>query len=156
MNGPAEKIVEIVKIEKKIDTVYIPKPVPYLVENTDTVYVEVKIKSDEPLRAPLIKQRVTYTDSTYRAVVSGYNPKLEYIETYNTTQYVTEKVYEKPKKWGLGVYADVKFYERVYMPIGGKLTYRNNRWELSGKVGKDLINNKVVGEAGANFDLIRF
>ena len=151
-----QQIKEIIKIVKVIDTVEIPEPIPCLLKNTDTVYVEVIKEADEPLKVPLIKQRVTYTDSTYKAVVSGYDPKLEYIETYNTTHYITEKVHEKPKKWHLGIYADVKFYERVYMPIGGKLTYRSNRWEFSGKVGKDIITNKVIGEAGANFDLIRF
>ena len=151
-----QQIKEIIKIVKVTDTVKIPEPIPYLVENTDTVYVEVVKDADEPLKVPLIKQRVTYADSTYKAVVSGYNPKLEYIETYNRTHYIIEKVHEKPKKWHLEIYADVKFYERVYMPIGGKLTYRSNRWEFSGKVGKDIITNKVIVEAGANLDLIRF
>ena len=146
------KTVEIVKTVTIRDTVEIPEPMPYLIENIDTVYVEVVKSADEPL----IKQRITYTDSTYKAVVSGYNPKLEYIETYNTTHYITEKVYEKPKKWHLGVYADIKFYGKVYAPIGGKVSYRNNRWELSGKIGKDLITHEVLGEIGASWDLVRF
>lgn len=158
MSGPVEiKEIEKIKTVKITDTVEVPEPIPYLIENTDTVYVtQMYVGNGEPLEVPLIKQTVTYSDSTYKAVVSGYNPKLEYVETYNTTHYITEFVREKPKKLGLGVFADVKFYEKVYMPVGGKITYRSNRWEFSGKVGKDLINNMVVGEAGANFDLIRF
>ena len=107
MSGPAE-IVEIEKIKtvKSIDTVEVPEPIPYLVENTDTMYVtQMYIDNGEPLEVPLIKQTVTYSDSTYKAVVSGYNPKLEYIETYNTTHYITEFVQKKKKKWGLGIQA---------------------------------------------------
>lgn len=98
-----QQIVEIIRTVKEIDTIEIPEPIPFLIENTDTVYVEVVKDRDEPLKVPLIKQKITYTDSTYKAVVSGYNPKLEFIETYNTTHYITELVHEKPKKWGVGL-----------------------------------------------------
>lgn len=98
-----QQIKEIVNTVKVTDTVIMYEPIPFLVENTDTVYVEIIKEDDEPLKVPLIKQRVTYADSTYKAIISGYDPKLEFIETYNTTHYITEKVYEKPKKWGVGL-----------------------------------------------------
>lgn len=119
-----QQIKEIIKIVKVIDTVEIPEPIPYLVENTDTMYIDVIKFADEPLKVPLIKQRVTYTDSTYKAVVSGYNPKLEYIETYNITHYITEEVREKPKKWGLGVSAGYAISELGWHPyIGVGISY---------------------------------
>lgn len=107
MSGPAEiKEIEKIKTVKITDTVEVPEPIPYLIENTDTVYVtQMYIGNGEPLEVPLIKQTVTYSDSTYKAVISGYNPKLDYIETYNTTHYITEFVREKPKKWGIGIQA---------------------------------------------------
>ena len=107
MSGPAEiKEIEKIKTVKITDTVEVPEPIPYLIENTDTVYVtQIYIGNGEPLEVPLIKQTVTYSDSTYKAVISGYNPKLDYIETYNTTHYITEFVREKPKKWGIGIQA---------------------------------------------------
>ena len=107
MSGPAEiKEIEKIKTVRITDTVKVPEPIPYLIENTDTVYVtQMYIGNGEPLEVPLIKQTVTYSDSTYKAVISGYNPKLEYIETYNTTHYITEFVREKPKKWGIGIQA---------------------------------------------------
>lgn len=107
MSGPAEiKEIEKIKTVKITDTVEVPEPIPYLIENTDTVYVtQMYIGNGEPLEVPLIKQTVTYSDSTYKAVVSGYNPKLDYIETYNTTHYITEFVREKQKKWGIGIQA---------------------------------------------------
>lgn len=41
----------------------------------------------------------TYEDSTYKAVVRGYNPELVSLDIYNSTKYypVVEKVKEKPK-----------------------------------------------------------
>ena len=41
----------------------------------------------------------TYEDSTYKAVVRGYNPELVSLDIYNTTKYypVVEKVKVKPK-----------------------------------------------------------
>lgn len=41
----------------------------------------------------------TYEDSTYKAVVRGYNPELVSLDIYNTTKYypVVEKVKIKPK-----------------------------------------------------------
>lgn len=41
----------------------------------------------------------TYKDSTYKAVVRGYNPELVSLDIYNTTKYypVVEKVKIKPK-----------------------------------------------------------
>lgn len=46
---------------------------------------------------PIIER--TYEDSTYKAVVRGYNPELVSLDIYNTTKYypVVEKVKIKPK-----------------------------------------------------------
>ena len=81
-NQPLKEIIKIVKVT---DTVEIPEPIPYLVENTDTVYVEIVKDADKPLKVPLLYQRVTYTDSTYKAVVSGYDPKLVYKPAHKTS-----------------------------------------------------------------------
>lgn len=66
---------------------------------TDTVRVADSVEVVVP-----ITQRV-YSDSTYRAYVSGYRPRLDSIFVYPRTSYITTTVKEKPKRWGIGLQA---------------------------------------------------
>lgn len=66
---------------------------------TDTVRVADSVEVVVP-----ITQRV-YSDSLYRAYVSGYRPQLDSIFVYPRTRYVTTTVKEKPKRWGIGLQA---------------------------------------------------
>lgn len=66
---------------------------------TDTVRVADSVEVVVP-----ITQRV-YSDSLYRAYVSGYRPSLDSIFVYPRTRYVTTVVKEKPKRWGIGLQA---------------------------------------------------
>lgn len=66
---------------------------------TDTVRVTDSVEVVVP-----ITQRV-YSDSLYRAYVSGYRPQLDSIFVYPRTNYVTTTVKEKPKRWGIGLQA---------------------------------------------------
>ena len=105
----------------------------------------------------LFKREIkTYKDSSYTAQISGYNVNLDWIETYTKEVvkevYITEKVYQKPKRWLLGAFIDAKYYDRVYLPIGGRLSYFNDKWEITGKVGKDIISNAVIGEVGVSWN----
>ena len=150
------QIVEIIKTVKVTDTVEIPEPIPYLVENTDIVYVEDIKYANEPLKVPLIKQRVTYTDSTYKAVVSGYNPKLEYIETYNTTHYITEKVYEKPKKWNIYAFTELGISNVPNFNAGLGFSYTHNRWTIGAEAGKEIIRSNNFVKIKGSFAFARF
>ena len=89
---------EIVKLtviddSARIDTIY----------KTDSVKVEVPITQK------------TYSDSTYKAVISGFHVSLDsmFVKNKTITKTITETRY-KPTKWGLGVSAG-------YDPI-------NNKW----------------------------
>lgn len=66
---------------------------------TDTVRVADSVEVVVP-----ITQRV-YGDSTYRAYVSGYRPRLDSIFVYPRTRYVTTTVKEKNRRWGIGLQA---------------------------------------------------
>lgn len=66
---------------------------------TDTVRVADSVEVVVP-----ITQKV-YGDSTYRAYVSGYRPRLDSIFVYPRTNYITTTVKEKPKRWGIGLQA---------------------------------------------------
>lgn len=64
-----------------------------------------------------------YQDSTYRAQVSGINAKLDFIEVYPKTiiKYITttEIMYQKPKKWGLGLIGGVGWTNGGLQPYVG-------------------------------------
>ena len=85
-----------------VDTLFIEKPVYKTVytHSTDTVYLP-----SEDTTMVLQQQTKIYEDSTYKAQISGYNPSLDWIETYNNTKYIYEemvrqgldKKYKSPK-----------------------------------------------------------
>lgn len=101
----------------KVDTnkVFNPKPIsiiitgkyftPFVVRQfiADTVFVRDTIYLGGKTFYQEIKE---YKDSTYYAKISGINAYLEEIKVYPRTEYKyiykTEKVTEKPKKWGIG------------------------------------------------------
>lgn len=99
---PEMKILRDTVIDVQIDTQYFPKPVPYKVEVRDTVYINDTINGNI-----FVQEIKEYKDSTYYAKISGINAYLEEIKVFprTTTQYIhtTEKVYEKPRKWGIGI-----------------------------------------------------
>lgn len=66
---------------------------------TDTVRVADSVEVVVP-----ITQRV-YSDSTYRAYVSGYRPQLDSIFVYPRTNYIITTVKGKPRRWGIGLQA---------------------------------------------------
>lgn len=103
---PAPTAEVITKVVEKIDTVTIYEPVvvPELIFDTETIELEVVVKG-ETIIVPLQRESKTYKGDTYKAIVSGYKPSLDFIETYYRTKYITEKVYESPKKIGFGIQA---------------------------------------------------
>lgn len=79
---------------------------PYRVEVRDTIRLTDTIYIGSQMLFQEVKE---YKDSSYYAKISGINAYLEEIEVYpkTVTQYIhiTEKVYEKPRKWGIGIQA---------------------------------------------------
>ena len=101
---PQPQIIRDTVIDVQIDTQYFPKPVPYRVEVRDTIRLTDTIYIGGQMLFQEVKE---YKDSSYYAKISGINAYLEEIEVYprTTTQYIhtAEKVYEKPRKWGIGI-----------------------------------------------------
>lgn len=112
----------------KRDTVTITKPVVqyrYITEvitdtlyNKDSVQVEVQI----PIES------ITYQDSTYRAVVSGYRASLDTIQVYPLHTYTTiTNTVIKQKRINIGVQAGVGygiFTKKTDLYIGLGVSYR--------------------------------
>lgn len=89
----------------RIDTLEVPMPVPYLVEIYDTMYITVDslLIIDGSIAIP--RERKTYKDSSYTAVVSGYRPSLDYLEIYprTITKTITRTI--EPSRWSLSITA---------------------------------------------------
>jgi hypothetical protein len=93
----------------KIDTITRNKPVYVTNRAVDTMLVQVRdtLMLRDTVYMALEREQKEYTDSLYRAWVSGYQPTLDSILIYATTKIVEiERVIErKPKRWGIGVSA---------------------------------------------------
>lgn len=84
-----------------------------LVTVRDTVRVADSVQVVVPITQKM------YADSTYRAYVSGYNPRLDSIFVYAPTKYVTTVVKEKPKRWAIGVQAGCGYSRGGISPYVG-------------------------------------
>jgi len=93
----------------KIDTITRNKPIYVTNRVVDTMLVKVRdtLMLRDTVYMALEREQKEYTDSLYRAWVSGYQPTLDSILIYATTKIVEiERVIErKPKRWGIGVSA---------------------------------------------------
>lgn len=68
-------------------------------EQKSTLISELKTQDSVTVQIP-ITQRVYETDR-YRAVVSGYQPSLDDLLIYQSSQVI--RIKDKPKRWGIGV-----------------------------------------------------
>lgn len=107
LKGTKSDTVEKVKIEH--DTVSVPKPVTeyqYIVKTkTDTFEIHDTLPNGNVVVEVPITQKV-YSDSLYKAYVSGYKPSLDSIDIYRKTitieKEITKTVAYK-KKWTIGI-----------------------------------------------------
>lgn len=93
------------------DTIFVEKPVIKKVEIIDTLLLKVPITDTLMLHDTVlvhlpIEQR-QYSDPRYTAWVSGYQPQLDSIQIYQTTEYITKEIKKatKSKRWGIGLQA---------------------------------------------------
>jgi len=99
------------------DTITLYKPVEIEHRVVDTMWVAVRdtIVRKDTTYVVLPREIKIYADTTYKAVVSGYEPRLESIEVYPTTIYRTTTRFEKPKmsvglQVGIGYCGEIKPY----------------------------------------------
>ena len=129
--APEPQIIETRDTVTFRDTITISEPVEVERIVKDTMYVDVGdvIVVHDTTYLPLPIEYATYQDSTYRAVVSGYRPRLEEIDVYPLTQIITvetERVYTEYKhyRFGVGVQAGYGITPKGFQPyLGLGLSY---------------------------------
>lgn len=118
------------------DTICVEKPVFYEKRVVDTMVVTVtewEVVHDTAF-VTLPREEVEYRDTSYRAVVSGFLPRLEELEIYQKERVVTiqtEKVVTVPerKRWGAGVQAGYGITPAGFQPyLGVGVSFTLARW----------------------------
>lgn len=101
-----------IKTETKtiIDTTFIEKPVYVDRYFKDSIIVVINdtILVHDTTYMYLPREYKVYQDSSYRAVVSGFEPRLDSIETYNATKIVAIETAppSKPRsRWSISIHA---------------------------------------------------
>lgn len=99
------------------DTLLVEKPVPVEVRVTDTMLVaaadtvQVMVRDTVQVMVQVPREVRVYSDSAYRAQVSGYRPSLDWVEVYPQTVVVTKIISaDSRKRWGIGVQAGYGAY----------------------------------------------
>ena len=118
------------------DTIIKFQPKPYKVTIIDTIYLPQQPQQPQQPHQPqydtLIRQEITYKDSTYTAVVGGIEPYLKSIEIYPKTIYVnnnTTTTIKVRSRFGLGVQAGYGYGRNGLQPyVGVGVQYNFMQW----------------------------
>ncbi len=117
---------------------------------------------DTPIEVSVQEERKVYQDSTYRAVVVGINPRLEEIQTFNTTTTITKVVHDT-KLPDLAISPAIK---AGILPgafsASAQVTFDvwRGRWQITGGAGYGLLmlngscQHGWVAELGWKYNLI--
>ena len=119
-------------VNVKVDSVYVFDTIrvetPVFIERhtVDTMVVSVtefQVVHDTAF-VQLPREQVEYRDTSYRAIISGFLPRLEELEIYQREKVVTiqtEKVVRVPdaRRWGVGVQAGYGITPAGFQPYLG-------------------------------------
>lgn len=149
-----------------VDTVRELYPVAIREEIVDSVLVVVRdtIRLRDTLYLNLPLEKRSYKRDDFYAEVTGYNPRLTYIEVYPKTVYVTETLDKGLKRWqfSLDLGVDVgRAYNPYFAPnLGAEISL--DRWSLNGAIGcsLDVLENSLLEpslyyEIGLRYSLIK-
>ena len=121
---------------------YVPVPKDSLILKHKTVFLPLKkndtikslcknveqVERDSAEVEIPITQKI-YEDSTFKAWVSGYEPKLDSIFVYQKTTVINHYIREHSKRWGLGVQLGYGINSNGLHPyIGVGVNYNIFRW----------------------------
>jgi hypothetical protein len=99
----------------------------------DTISLKVRVHDTLIKIVSLPRQYLIYKDASYRAVVSGVDPRLDSLQIYRKTitKVVTNTIVKnkKPKPWGLSLQAGYGWDGNKFTPyVGAGISYSVIRW----------------------------
>lgn len=130
-NAPADTVTVVRHDTIKVDS---PVPVHHYIKEKDTAFIVLTdVKKDTVKELVFLpREYMVYKDSTYRAVVSGVQPRLDSIEIYRPTitNTITKTVVQKKKtRWGIGLQAGYGFDGKKLRPyVGAGVQYNLISW----------------------------
>lgn len=128
-NAPADTVTVIRHDTIKVDS---PVPVYKYIKYNDTVTICHELRDTVKELVFLPREYMVYKDSTYRAVVSGVDPRLDSIEIYRPTITNTITKYVEVKKkprWSIGLQAGYGYNGKDFKPyIGAGVQYNIVSW----------------------------
>lgn len=131
-----QEVVIITQVDTLVirDTIRINEPVIVERRVVDTMTIEItdyKVVHDTAY-VNLPREEVEYRDTSYRAVVSGFLPRLEEIEIYRQDRVVTietTRTIKERSHWGLGVQAGAGISTQGLVPyVGIGVSYNILTW----------------------------
>jgi len=128
--------------------------VPTLLTITDTVKVPYYVR--DTLIIPI--EQKYYTGESYKAWISGYNPKLDSILIYNATRTVTiENTLKNTARNTLYLSGEISYIHPFpAMTVGVRAGFSRDRWGLYIGGGTVFVPDglKWYGVAGLQYDLL--
>lgn len=116
-----------VKVVRHVDTIRISSPRPAKVSahsSTDTISLPLADNNLDSAKVEVPIATSIYSDSTYRAVVSGFHAKLDTIEVYPLRETVTIYKAEQRHRWHIGPYVGAAITKSGISPsFGIGITY---------------------------------
>lgn len=137
------------------DTVYLDKPKYYPVY-IDSEISEPQIIYRDSIHYVLMEKVIKeYKTEEYFAKISGVDPNLDYIETYNktvtNTVYVPQKI--TPKKDYLEFDAEFKYDKMLMAPVTVNIGHRYGPLDIYAGGGYDFITRSAIGQVGAKIQI---
>lgn len=137
-----------------VDTLRIYEPQHIRETIIDTIYVAIEkpILIKDTLYLPLPLERRTYKRDDFYAEVTGYNPRLTYIEVYPKTTIITQSVQKTATKNTLSLGIETSYLNTLSIPIYleyGRMLHKNV--EIYGQIFYDLPGKQWGAGIGAEF-----
>lgn len=123
----------------RTDTVFTVKPIPYKMEVKDSVYlrlhdtVTVHYKDSQTISLPITQKY--YDSDNYKAWISGYEPNLDSIITYDHTEMRTVVKEVEKRTTDFYITAENLMIKNTIAPNIGLSVKLKNNLILGGKIG---------------------
>lgn len=136
----------------RYDTIRVQSPVEIRsIKTTDTLIVPITdtLRVCDTVYSVLNRQTKEYRDSLFYARISGYDPRLDFIEVYprTTTISKTETVVQKPSVWRYGVTVGLDYgmmWGRYITPnVGAEIGYKKLTLGVECGVNMSLVNSTI-------------
>ena len=137
------------------DTVYLDK-LKYYPVYIDSEIPEPQIIYRDSIHYVLMEKVIKeYKTEEYFVKISGVDPNLDYIETYNktitNTVYVPQKI--APKKDYLEFDAEFKYDKMLMAPVTVNIGHRYGPLDVYAGGGYDFITRSAIGQVGAKIQI---